>query len=52
MLREAVEIVTSMWTEPETTYKGTYYELSGRTATPSRCRTRTRRCGSAAVASS
>jgi alkanesulfonate monooxygenase SsuD/methylene tetrahydromethanopterin reductase-like flavin-dependent oxidoreductase (luciferase family) len=27
MLRECVEIVKSMWTEPETTYKGTYYEL-------------------------
>ena len=28
MLRETVEIVKSMWTEPETTYKGEYYELS------------------------
>jgi alkanesulfonate monooxygenase SsuD/methylene tetrahydromethanopterin reductase-like flavin-dependent oxidoreductase (luciferase family) len=28
MLRESVEIVKSMWTEPETTYKGKYYELS------------------------
>ena len=27
MLRETVEIVKSMWTEPETTYRGTYYEL-------------------------
>jgi F420-dependent oxidoreductase-like protein len=27
MLREAVEIVRSMWTEPETTYDGTYYTL-------------------------
>ena len=26
MLRECVEIVQSMWTEPETTYKGTYYD--------------------------
>lgn len=26
MLRESVEIVRSMWTEPETTYKGNYYE--------------------------
>jgi len=26
MLRESVEIVRSMWTEPETTYKGQYYE--------------------------
>ena len=26
MLREAVEIVTSMWTERETTYSGTYYQ--------------------------
>lgn len=28
MLREAVEIVRSMWTEPETTYSGRYYEVS------------------------
>jgi F420-dependent oxidoreductase-like protein len=28
MLRETVEIVKSMWTEPETTYRGSYYELS------------------------
>jgi F420-dependent oxidoreductase-like protein len=27
MLREAVEIVRSMWTEPETTYEGRYYQL-------------------------
>jgi F420-dependent oxidoreductase-like protein len=28
MLRETVEIVKSMWTEPETTYRGSYYELA------------------------
>jgi F420-dependent oxidoreductase-like protein len=28
MLRETVEIVTSMWRQPETTYKGEHYELS------------------------
>jgi F420-dependent oxidoreductase-like protein len=27
MLRESVEIVRSMWTEPETTYDGRYYRL-------------------------
>ncbi|MEA3185829.1 MAG: hypothetical protein QOJ74_2306, partial [Ilumatobacteraceae bacterium] len=27
MLRECVEIVKSMWTEPETTYDGTHYQL-------------------------
>jgi F420-dependent oxidoreductase-like protein len=27
MLRECVEIVRSMWTEPETTYDGHYYQL-------------------------
>jgi len=27
MLRESVEIVKSMWTEPETTYEGRYYSL-------------------------
>lgn len=34
MLREAVEIVRSMWTEPDTTYSGTYYELSGAQCDP------------------
>jgi F420-dependent oxidoreductase-like protein len=28
MLREAVQIVKSMWTEPETNFDGTYYQLS------------------------
>jgi len=28
MLRESVEIVRSMWTQPETTYSGEYYEVS------------------------
>lgn len=28
MLRESVEIVKSMWTEPETSYDGEYYKLS------------------------
>ena len=28
MLRECVEIVRSMWTEPETTFDGKYYQLS------------------------
>lgn len=28
MLRETVEIVKSMWTQPETTYDGKYYKLS------------------------
>jgi F420-dependent oxidoreductase-like protein len=28
MLRESVEIVRSMWTEPETSYEGTYYTLT------------------------
>lgn len=28
MLRETVEIVSRMWTEPETTFKGEYYEVS------------------------
>ncbi len=28
MLRESVEIVTSMWQNPETTYDGKYYQLS------------------------
>ena len=53
MLRECVEIVKSMWTEPETTYDGRYYTIARRAAaTPSRCSSRTRRSGSAAAASS
>lgn len=28
MLRESVEIVTSMWTQPETSYRGKYYEVT------------------------
>ena len=28
MLRECVEIVRSMWTQPETTFDGTYYKVS------------------------
>jgi len=28
MLRECVEIVKSMWTQPETTFAGKYYQLS------------------------
>jgi F420-dependent oxidoreductase-like protein len=34
MLRETVEIVRSMWTEPDTTYKGTFYELDGAQCDP------------------
>jgi len=34
MLREAVEIVKSMWTEPDTTYDGTYYQLEGAQCDP------------------
>ena len=34
MLRETVEIVRSMWTEPDTTYAGTYYELDGAQCDP------------------
>jgi F420-dependent oxidoreductase-like protein len=29
MLQETVEIVKSMWTEPSTTYKGSYFRLQG-----------------------
>ena len=48
MLRETVEIVRSMWTEPETTYDGRYYRCGGPTATRNRSRPRTRRSGSGA----
>ncbi|MHB8466393.1 MAG: LLM class F420-dependent oxidoreductase [Acidimicrobiales bacterium] len=29
MLREAVEIIRAMWSEPEATYEGTYYKVAG-----------------------
>jgi F420-dependent oxidoreductase-like protein len=34
MLREAVEIVKAMWTEPDVTYAGTYYDLKGAQCDP------------------
>ena len=34
MLRETVEIVKSMWTEPDTTYDGRYYDLRGAQCDP------------------
>jgi F420-dependent oxidoreductase-like protein len=34
MLREAVEIVTAMWKEPETTYDGKYYKVAGAQCDP------------------
>jgi F420-dependent oxidoreductase-like protein len=34
MLREAVEIVKAMWTEPDVTYSGKYYELKGAQCDP------------------
>ena len=34
MLRETVEIVRSMWTEPDTTYSGRYYVLDGAQCDP------------------
>ena len=48
-----VEIVKSMWTEPETTLRGPLLQrCTARTATPSRCSSRIRRSGSVAAASS
>ena len=53
MLREAVEIVKAMWTEPDVTYSGKYYELQGRAVRPeAAAAARTRRSSSAAAASS
>ncbi|HYD09901.1 MAG TPA: LLM class F420-dependent oxidoreductase [Acidimicrobiales bacterium] len=34
MLRETVEIVRSMWSEPDTTYHGRYYDLDGAQCDP------------------
>ncbi|HET7488460.1 MAG TPA: LLM class F420-dependent oxidoreductase [Acidimicrobiales bacterium] len=34
MLEEAVQIVRSMWTEPETTFEGRYYRLDGAQCDP------------------
>jgi alkanesulfonate monooxygenase SsuD/methylene tetrahydromethanopterin reductase-like flavin-dependent oxidoreductase (luciferase family) len=46
MLRECVEIVRSMWTEPETTYKGKHYSVLRAHCDPNRSNRRTRRSGS------
>lgn len=34
MLREAVEVVRAMWTQPDTTYEGRYYRLEGAQCDP------------------
>ena len=34
MLRETVEIVKAMWSEPDVTYDGRYYELQGAQCDP------------------
>ncbi len=34
MLRETVEIVTAMWTEPELTYRGRHFTLDGAQCDP------------------
>ncbi len=34
MLREGVEIIRSMWTQPDTTYDGKYYQLKGAQCDP------------------
>lgn len=34
MLREAVEVITRMWTEPSASYEGTYYRLDGAQCDP------------------
>lgn len=34
MLREAVEIIRAMWSEPEATYDGTYYSITGAQCDP------------------
>ena len=34
MLRETVEIVKSMWSEPDTTYEGKYFQLTGAQCDP------------------
>jgi F420-dependent oxidoreductase-like protein len=34
MLREAVEVVKAMWTEPDATYEGRYYRLAGAQCDP------------------
>jgi alkanesulfonate monooxygenase SsuD/methylene tetrahydromethanopterin reductase-like flavin-dependent oxidoreductase (luciferase family) len=34
MLREAVEVVKAMWTEPDATYSGRYYEIDGAQCDP------------------
>jgi F420-dependent oxidoreductase-like protein len=34
MLREAVELVTTMWSEPDATYEGKYYRINGAQCDP------------------
>ena len=51
MLRETVEIVTSMWSEPDTTYAGGSSPSTGPSATRSRCSSPIRPSSSAAAAS-
>jgi alkanesulfonate monooxygenase SsuD/methylene tetrahydromethanopterin reductase-like flavin-dependent oxidoreductase (luciferase family) len=35
-LEEAVQIIRSLWTEPETTFRGTYYQVSAAVNEPKR----------------
>ena len=51
-MAETVEIVTSMWSQPETTYEGRYYQLDRAQCDPKPVQCRGRRSGSAAAASS
>ena len=44
VMRETVEIVKAMWTEPDVSYEGKYFNLRARSATRSRCSSRTLRC--------
>ena len=53
MLRETVEIVKLMWTEPDATYEGRHFSVRGAQCDPKPLQAaRCRRSGSAAAASS
>ena len=48
---EGLRVMKRLWTEPQVTLDGEFYQLENDRCSPGRCRRRTRRCGSAATMS-
>ena len=46
--REEVELIKALWTEPKIDYRGSIYHLEAGAMSPSPCRSRIHRSGSAA----